>query len=140
MKKTGTILAAVAAGLLVSTSAFAGDVRIMWYSDGVEGEVMQDLLNRFMKDNPDIHVTLDNGASVEGDIFIESPGFNLFNMKKKKRTPRITIGANSRVGGVINTEREIELYVHESAEIGGVAGLEHRLTQLDGHLGAVVAQ
>ena len=34
----------------------------MWYSDGVEGEVIQDLLNRFMKDNPDIHVTLDNVA------------------------------------------------------------------------------
>ncbi len=62
MRVTGTLLAAAAAGLLASTSAFAGDVRIMWYSDGVEGEVIQDLLNRFMADNPDIHVTLDNVA------------------------------------------------------------------------------
>ena len=47
-------------GLLVVDGAFAGDVRIMWYSDGVEGEVLQDLINRFMKDNPDIKVTIDN--------------------------------------------------------------------------------
>ena len=47
-------------GPAVDDAAFAGDVRIMWYSDGVEGEVMQDLLDRFMKDNPDINVTLDN--------------------------------------------------------------------------------
>jgi alpha-1,4-digalacturonate transport system substrate-binding protein len=62
MKKTRTLLAAISVSLLASTSAFAGDVRIMWYSDGVEGDVIQDLLNRFMKDNPDIHITLDNVA------------------------------------------------------------------------------
>jgi alpha-1,4-digalacturonate transport system substrate-binding protein len=61
MRMTRTLLAAVTAGLLSST-AFAGDVRIMWYSDGVEGEVIQDLLDRFMADNPDINVTLDNVA------------------------------------------------------------------------------
>src|SRR5262245_52317986 len=54
------LLAALTAGLLASTTAFAGDVRIMWYSDGVEGDVLQDLINRFMKDNPDIKVTIDN--------------------------------------------------------------------------------
>ena len=56
-----SISCGLAAGLLSST-AFAGDVRVMWYSDGVEGEVIQDLLDRFMKDNPDIKVTLDNVA------------------------------------------------------------------------------
>jgi alpha-1,4-digalacturonate transport system substrate-binding protein len=61
MRTTGTVLAAFAASLL-ATSALAGEVRVMWYSDGVEGEVIQDLLNRFMKDNPDIKVTLDNVA------------------------------------------------------------------------------
>ena len=62
MRMTRTLLAAVTASMLASTSAFAGDVRIMWYSDGVEGDVIKDLLDRFMKDNPDIHVTLDNVA------------------------------------------------------------------------------
>ena len=62
MKNAVSILSIVAAGFMASTSAFAGDVRIMWYSDGVEGEVMQDLIDRFQKDNPDINVTLDNVA------------------------------------------------------------------------------
>ncbi|GAA4162511.1 ABC transporter substrate-binding protein [Shinella granuli] len=60
MTKTKTILAALAVGLLASTSALAGDVRIMWYSDGVEGEVLKDLLDRFMQENPGINVILDN--------------------------------------------------------------------------------
>jgi alpha-1,4-digalacturonate transport system substrate-binding protein len=60
MRKTRTLLAALAVGLSTSTAAFAGDVRIMWYSDGVEGEVLKDLLDRFMKENPGINVVLDN--------------------------------------------------------------------------------
>lgn len=62
MRKMTTVLAALAVGLMTSTAALAGDVRIMWYSDGVEGEVLKDLVDRFMKDNPDIKVTIDNVA------------------------------------------------------------------------------
>lgn len=62
MTKTRSLLAALALGLLSSTAASAGDVRIMWYSDGVEGEVFQDLVGRFMKDNPGINVIVDNVA------------------------------------------------------------------------------
>lgn len=58
MKKT--MLAALAAGLMSTTAAIAGDVRIMWYSDGVEGEVMKDLVDRFNKANPGINVILDD--------------------------------------------------------------------------------
>ncbi len=57
-----SILAGAALALMTSTAAFAGDVRIMWYSDGVEGEVMKDLVGRFMKENPGINVVLDNVA------------------------------------------------------------------------------
>ncbi len=46
----------------VSSTALAGEVRIMWYSDGNEGEVVQDLLKRFEQRNPDIKVVLDNVA------------------------------------------------------------------------------
>jgi len=56
------ILAAVISTTMLSGAAFAEDVRMMWYSDGVEGEVMSDLLDRFMKKNPDINVILDNVA------------------------------------------------------------------------------
>ncbi|TIU16974.1 MAG: carbohydrate ABC transporter substrate-binding protein, partial [Mesorhizobium sp.] len=59
--RMNSIILGLSVGLLSST-AFAGDVRVMWYSDGVEGEVIQDLLNRFMKDNPGINVILDNVA------------------------------------------------------------------------------
>ena len=56
------IVGAMAAALMSSSAAFAGDVRVMWYSDGVEGEVIKDILDRFQKDNPDIKITLDNVA------------------------------------------------------------------------------
>jgi alpha-1,4-digalacturonate transport system substrate-binding protein len=61
MVKFKSMLGALALSLAAST-AFAGDVRIMWYSDGVEGEVMADLVGRFMKENPGINVILDNVA------------------------------------------------------------------------------
>ena len=58
--KTRTSILALTVGLLSSSVAFAGDVRIMWYSDGVEGEVMKDLVDRFNQENPDINVILDD--------------------------------------------------------------------------------
>ena len=59
------MLRTTTAALLLAASAtatFAGDVRVMWYSDGVEGAVIEDLLNRFMADNPGINVILDTVA------------------------------------------------------------------------------
>jgi alpha-1,4-digalacturonate transport system substrate-binding protein len=50
---------ALAAG---SALAQATEVRLMWYSDGVEGEVIADILSRFEAENPDIDVVLDNVA------------------------------------------------------------------------------
>lgn len=50
------------AALLLATPAVAGDVRLMWYSDGVEGAVIEDLLKRFMAENPGINVILDTVA------------------------------------------------------------------------------
>jgi alpha-1,4-digalacturonate transport system substrate-binding protein len=51
-----------AALFAAATGVHAGDVRVMWYSDGVEGEVIADLLGRFMAENPGINVILDNVA------------------------------------------------------------------------------
>lgn len=64
MRTTTKTLAALALGLMGATSlmaaaAQAADIRIEWYSDGVEGQVMQDLIDRFNKEHTDIHVTLD---------------------------------------------------------------------------------
>lgn len=51
----------VCAVVLTPTVAAAetSDVRIMWYSDGNEGDVMRDLLDRFEKQNPDIRISFD---------------------------------------------------------------------------------
>lgn len=56
---SGVALAVLASGALAQD---ATEVRIMWYSDGNEGEVIADLLDRFEQDNPDIDIVLDNVA------------------------------------------------------------------------------
>lgn len=38
------------------------ELRMMWYNDGVEGEVMRELLDRFEAANPDIRVVMDTVA------------------------------------------------------------------------------
>lgn len=59
--KRWTMLTVGALALLASTAAEAAtELRILWYSDGNEGEVLQDLVKRFEADNPDIKVVIDN--------------------------------------------------------------------------------
>ena len=63
-------------------------------------------------------VELADGAVIMGDLIVEKPsGWNSNN-----RTPRVVIGPGSRVEGVIRLEREVKLYISESAEVGGVEG------------------
>ncbi|MFN4155164.1 MAG: ABC transporter substrate-binding protein [Paracoccaceae bacterium] len=57
-----TMIALALGASLMGTTALAGDVRLMWYSDGVEGEVMKDLVARFNAENPGINVILDEVA------------------------------------------------------------------------------
>ncbi len=56
-----TLLGTSAMALALSANAaFAEtELRMIWYNDGIEGEVMQAILDRFEADNPDIKVTLD---------------------------------------------------------------------------------
>lgn len=67
-------------------------------------------------------VLLENGAVVNGDIHIEKPNFSWIPGKKNRRKPKIIIGADSRVNGQIVAEREIELYIHETAIVESVDG------------------
>ena len=60
MRKTMTT--AMLGFALMASTALADDVRLMWYSDGVEGEVMKDLVARFNAENPDINLILDEVA------------------------------------------------------------------------------
>ena len=52
-------LALLAAAFGAPVAAEATTLRMTWYSDGNEGEVMADLLKRFQADNKDIEVVLD---------------------------------------------------------------------------------
>jgi len=65
-------------------------------------------------------VSLTDGSTVHGDLIVEKPGG--WGWKNDKRKPRVTIGQNSRVLGNIVLEREVELYISNSAEVGGVSG------------------
>lgn len=67
--------------------------------------------------NGDVRLT--DGARLAGDLTVEKPdGFSLDHRK-----PRIVIGPDARVDGDIVLEREVELYISETAEVAGVRGV-----------------
>ncbi len=65
-------------------------------------------------------VTLTDNSTLRGDLIVEEP--RGWGWKKKRRKPIIIIGPNSTVMGQIRLEREVELFISESAEVGGVRG------------------
>jgi len=67
-------------------------------------------------------VELRDGAEVKGDIIVEKPGGWGWS-SKKSRIPEVVIGPGSRVHGNIRLEREVKLYISETAEVGGVVGV-----------------
>ena len=67
------------------------------------------------------NIDLSDASVIKGDINVEKQhGWGWGN--KKSRTPEIVIGPASRVDGVIRLEREVKLFISESAEVGGVEG------------------
>lgn len=67
-------------------------------------------------------VSVMDGAVIKGDLTVEMPrGFNNGNRDSKK--PTVTIGPGSRVEGKIILEREVKLYISETAQVGGVEGV-----------------
>jgi hypothetical protein len=67
-------------------------------------------------------VELADASVVKGDLVVEKPSGWGWD-KDKSRKPRIVIGPGSRVEGTIELEREVELFISESAEVGGVSGV-----------------
>lgn len=57
--KFARTLAVALATVALPLGAHAQELRMMWYSDGNEGDVMRDLLDRFEKQNAGIKVVLD---------------------------------------------------------------------------------
>jgi len=67
-------------------------------------------------------VNVVDGSFVKGDLVVEKPS-NWGWGNKNNRKPRIVIGPGSTVEGVINLEREVELYISTTANVGGVSGV-----------------
>lgn len=66
-------------------------------------------------------ITVGAGSHVRGGIKVErSQGFS--NRNDKRKPPRIIIGPNAVVEGPLVFEREVKLYVHESARTGTITG------------------
>ncbi len=66
-------------------------------------------------------VDLRDAAVIRGDLLIEKPSMWSWG-ERKSRMPTVTIGPGSRVGGKIILEREVKLYISETAEVGGIEG------------------
>ncbi|MCG8368888.1 MAG: hypothetical protein MJA32_00085, partial [Proteobacteria bacterium] len=68
-------------------------------------------------------VVLNDGSVLKGDLVVEKPNSWGWKSRKNRRKPRIVIGPGSRVHGTIELEREVELFISESAQVGGVSGV-----------------
>ncbi|WP_147654188.1 hypothetical protein [Vulcaniibacterium gelatinicum] len=66
-------------------------------------------------------VTVGIGSHVRGGLTVRKPQAQWIRIGKQ-RPPRIVIGPNARVDGPLVFEREVRLYVHETATIGPVTG------------------
>ena len=71
--------------------------------------------------NGDISVV--DGAVVKGDVIVEEVSNSFFGNDKNVNKPTVVIGPGSRVEGVLILKREVNLYISETAEVGGVEGV-----------------
>ncbi len=67
-------------------------------------------------------VELTEGSIVRGDVIIRKSKSWGFNWGGRNKKPKVIIGPNSQVLGNIVAEQEIELYISDSASVGGVTG------------------
>jgi predicted acyltransferase (DUF342 family) len=67
-------------------------------------------------------IDLSDAAVVMGDLIVEKPNSWGFG-NKNSRKPKIIIGPGSEVRGTIELEREVELYISETAKVGSVEGV-----------------
>lgn len=65
-------------------------------------------------------IELQNGAILRGDLIVEKP--SRFGRGKPKK-PEVIIGPGSKVLGKVRLERPVDLYISNSAEVGGVEGV-----------------
>ena len=69
------------------------------------------------------NITVDDGSVVGGNVTVKKPS-NWGMSWGKPKVPRIVLGPNSTVKGNLVFEREVELYVHNTAKYGKIIYLE----------------
>jgi len=67
-------------------------------------------------------IELADGTVVHGDVIVKKPR-RIGWFSGEDRVPKVIIGPGSRVEGKLRLEREVELYISESATVGGVSGV-----------------
>ena len=67
-------------------------------------------------------INIVEGSVVKGDVIVEKPSRWGWS-KSKSRKPRVVVGPGATVAGVIELEREVELFISETAKVGGVQGV-----------------
>lgn len=66
-------------------------------------------------------IELAGGSEVAGDVIVEkSRGWG--RNEERSSVPQVIIGPGSRVHGTIRLEREVKLYISDTAEVGSVTG------------------
>ncbi len=63
-------------------------------------------------------------ARVLGSITVKKPGGSWFGNWGTSNDPKVIIGARAEVTGPLVFERDVELFVHESARVGEISGAE----------------
>lgn len=67
-------------------------------------------------------ITVGVGSHVHGGVRVHKPTSNWMPVTFSRRKPRIIVGPDAAVDGALVFEREVGLYVHDSARIGEVSG------------------
>ncbi len=67
-------------------------------------------------------IELVGGSVVKGNIIVEKPNNWGFG-KSNSRKPRVVIGPGSTVKGNIDLEHKVDLFISETANVGGVTGV-----------------
>ncbi|MEN1929862.1 polymer-forming cytoskeletal protein [Luteimonas sp. MJ250] len=68
------------------------------------------------------NVTIGAGSHVRGRLHVDKPSANWMPIRISTRRQRIIIGPGAVVDGPLEFEREVTLYVHDSARVGEISG------------------
>ena len=98
-------------------SRIGGDVENV---NGALGLVQAEVAGSVETVNGD--VTIGVGSHVRGHLRVHKPSSNWMPIRVRQRPQRIVIGPGAVVDGGLQFEREVQLYVHDTARVGTITG------------------